>query len=211
MFSVSLKLFIFLPHLLFLNILTYDVLVFPPLIYPVSILSLFLTASSFSPCFISHCHLMIFSLRSCCFSFSYYFNTWFLCHLPKVYFIFLSHFLWVLFIFCCYLFVYFISYFSSFLILLVFILWPLIFFFLKKSIPSFLFYPPHFSLCLGLSPHFPKGLGSLHFPMLLTISHSFSSKLIFSLQTDFISSSAQPGTIVRLAQVDHKWIRTSPW
>lgn len=99
MFSVSLQLFIFLPYLLFLNILTYDVLIFPPLIYPVFILSLFLTASSFSPCIISHCHVMIFSLGSCCFSFSYYFDTWLLCHLPKVYFIFLSHFLWILFIY----------------------------------------------------------------------------------------------------------------
>ena len=190
MFSVSLKLFIFLPLLLFLDILTYDVLIFPPLIYPVFILSLFLTAPSLSPCIISHCHLMLFSLGSRCFSFSYYFNIWFLCHLPEVYFIFLSHFSeFYLFIFCCYLFVYFTSYFSSFLILLIFILWPLIFSFLKKSILSFLFSPLHFSFCLGLSLHFPKGLGSLHFPMLLIISQSFSSKLLCSLQTDFISSS----------------------
>lgn len=206
------KLCIFLPHPLFSNILTYDILIFPLLIYPVFILSLLFSQPP-------PCQLVSFFIVT----------SWYICHRLLLFLLLLlfqylfpvpSH--WSLFYFSL---LFSLSF--SFLSLSVCILhilflklpdssslYPLTFnfLFLKKKINSFFpFLSSSFQpLSWPFSP-LSQGTWGPFFPILLAISHSFFSKLLFSLQTGFISSSTQPGTIVLLAQVDHTWIRTSPW
>lgn len=51
-----------------------------------------------------------------------------------------------------------------------------------------------------------KGLWGFTFQHSWPFPHSFSSMLLFGLQTGIISNITQPGTIVHLAQADDKWI-----
>lgn len=197
MFSISQRLFIYLSppsspleliYLWHLNILSARLSSFH--------LFLSLTLSSFSPPIISPCQFMV-RVRAI-FSFPLV-DTWFLCLLSKVYFSLpLSEF--------------------YFLFLLVYILhilhfklpnpsslYLLTFNFLFK-ISVFLFSFLHFSLCAGLIPPLSQGTLGLDFTILLAISHSFSSTLLFGLQTGIISNTTQPETIVHLAQTDNEWI-----
>lgn len=150
MFSIFQRFFIFLPNPLLLNLFTYAILIFLQFIYPVFTLSF---SSQPSPVHL----LSIFLVTS-----------WYICLRILLFFLLLlfwcliplsspwslfyfSLLLSLSFIFCFYQFMYFVSYFSSFLILLVFVFWPLIFFFsFKRDDVFFLSSCQHFSVRPGL-------------------------------------------------------------